>query len=66
MYEKLNECGKYKLPPTLKDKQLEVVTSVLNKADTFAMLPNEYGKSLTYALPPLLWNGRLLYTKYQS
>ena len=44
------------LPSRLKDKQLEVLQSVLEGNDTFAVLPTGYGKSLIYYLLPLVQN----------
>ena len=38
----------------VKAKQLDVVSSVLNENDTFAVLATGYGKSICYVLPPLI------------
>ena len=48
--------GKYNFGyESLNAKQVEVVNYVLNKqAVTFSVLPTGYGKSETFALPPLL------------
>ena len=37
-----------------KDKQYDVVLSILNGRDTIGLLPTGYGKSLCYFVPPLL------------
>ena len=42
------------LPQRLKDRQIEVLSFVLQGRDTFAVLPTGYGKSLIYYLLPLL------------
>ena len=38
----------------LKDKQYDVVQSILNGEDTVGILPTGYGKSLCYFIPPLI------------
>ena len=38
----------------LKDEQIETITHVLNKKDCLCCLPTGYGKSMNFALPPLL------------
>ena len=38
----------------IKDKQLQVISSVLKQQDTFAVLPTGYGNSICYVLPPLI------------
>ena len=44
----------YNFQYKIKDKQLEVISSVLKQQDTFAVLPTGYGKSICYVLPPLI------------
>ena len=39
---------------SLKEKQIEVINSFLNKNDVIGLLPTGYGKSLCYLLPPLV------------
>ena len=39
---------------TLKKEQVEVIDSVLEKKDTLALLPTNFGKSITIWLPPLI------------
>ena len=36
--------------PTLRDQQLQVITSFVRKSDVFAVLPYGYAKSLCHAL----------------
>lgn len=38
----------------LKDKQIDIITNLLNGCDIVGLLPTGYGKSLCYMLPPLL------------
>src|SRR5277367_606358 len=38
----------------LKDKQMDCFEAVVNKKDTFAILPTGYGKTLIYMLLPSL------------
>ncbi len=45
---------RYKFPETLKEEQLEITLSILNKKHTFGVLPTGYGKSLCVGLPPLI------------
>ena len=56
LFERLKQSGKYpKLSSlTLKEKQAEVLQSLLGHNDTLAVLPTGYGKSLIFALYPLL------------
>ena len=37
----------------IKNKQLEIIESILQGNDTFAVLPTGYGKTVCYVLPPL-------------
>ena len=38
----------------IKPKQSDVISSLLKKNDTFAVLATGYGKSICYVLPPLI------------
>ena len=38
----------------IKEKQLQVINSVLKQQDTFAVLPTGCGKSTCYVFPPLI------------
>ena len=38
----------------LKTEPTEIIKNVMNKIDSFALLPTGYGKSACYILPPLL------------
>jgi bloom syndrome protein len=40
----------------LKEKQLEAVLSFLNGKDVFVSLPTGYGKSIIYAILPLVFD----------
>lgn len=40
----------------LKPKQREAITSYVSGNDTFVVLPTGYGKSLIYAILPLIFN----------
>ena len=40
----------------IKEKQLQVISSVLKQQDTSAVLSTGYGKSTCYVLPPLILN----------
>ena len=40
------------LPSCLKEKQLEIASSILSGRDTFGVLPTGYGKSLIYQILP--------------
>ena len=39
---------------SLKDKQLEIIESLIDKKDVVGLLPTGYGKSMTYIIPPLI------------
>ena len=41
---------------SLKEKQLEAIHAFLDKRDTFVSLPTGYGKSLIYAILPLVFD----------
>lgn len=41
----------------LKDKQKEIVDSVLNEEDVIGILPTGYGKSICFQLPSLIFDG---------
>ena len=40
----------------LKDKQREAILSVVSGKDTFVSLPTGYGKSIIYAVLPLIFD----------
>ena len=40
----------------LKPKQVEAITTFVSGKDTFVSLPTEYGKSLIFAILPLLFD----------
>ena len=44
----------YNFQLKIKEKQLQVISSVLKQQDTFVVLPTGYGKSTCYVLPPLI------------
>ncbi len=44
----------------LKPKQEEIINSILLHQDTIGILPTGYGKSITYQLPALLFEGMTL------
>ena len=48
---------------SLKEKQIEVINSFLNKKDVIGLLPTGYGKSLCYLLPPLVKKVILLFLR---
>ena len=48
--------------PTLRKQQLRVLLSYIRGNDVFAVLPTGYGKSLCYAVLPLVFD-QLLGTK---
>jgi RecQ family ATP-dependent DNA helicase len=39
---------------SLKDKQIEVITELINGNDVIGLLPTGYGKSMCYLIPPLV------------
>jgi ATP-dependent DNA helicase RecQ len=40
--------------PSLKEKQMEIIQSVIEGKDVIGLLPTGYGKSMTYLIPPLI------------
>ena len=40
----------------MKAKQIEAITAFVNGKDTFIVLPTGYGKSLVYAVLPLVFD----------
>ena len=47
-------CSHYDFQFKIKEKQLQVISSVLKQQDTFEVLPTDYDKSTCYVLPPLI------------
>ena len=52
----IRECGSRLGYTTLKTKQLHAITSFIHGKDTFVALLTGYGKSLIYALLPLVFD----------
>lgn len=52
IYERLKET--IELPPTLKDQQKDIITSLLKGRNVFTVLPTGFGKSLLYAVYPFM------------
>jgi superfamily II DNA helicase RecQ len=50
----LSVCSDLKLAFTLKAEQQAAVQHIFNKKHTFCVLPTGFGKSMIYALPPLV------------
>ena len=40
--------------PTLKPKQIEIISNFVNGKDVIGLLPTGYGKSMCYLIPPLI------------
>lgn len=40
----------------LKDKQMEAVSTFISGSDTFVSLPTGYGKSIIYAILPIVFD----------
>ena len=47
-----------------REKQLEVILSVLDNQDTFVIMPTGGGKTLCYTLPAVLSKGISIYYNY--
>ncbi|MFI8380181.1 ATP-dependent DNA helicase RecQ [Leeuwenhoekiella sp. NPDC079379] len=56
----LDILKKYWSYENFRPKQLEIISGVLNKQDTFALLPTGGGKSICYQIPALLEEGIVL------
>ena len=54
IFETLNKYYGY---DTFKDGQLEIINNILNRKDTFAILPTGGGKSLCYQIPAIIFSG---------
>jgi len=52
LYERVKT--KYRLPDSMKEKQVDGIVSILNGNNTLCVLPTGYGKSLVFTLLPLL------------
>ena len=53
----LDILQKYWSYENFRPKQLEIISAVINKQDTFALLPTGGGKSICYQIPALLQEG---------
>ena len=42
---------------TLRRGQFEIINSILNKKDTFCLMPTGAGKSICYQIPAIILNG---------
>ena len=49
-------CGSRLGYMAMKAKQIEAITAFVNGKDTFIVLPTGYGKSLVYAVLPLVFD----------
>lgn len=56
----LDVLKKYWSYETFRPKQLEIISAVLDKKDTFALLPTGGGKSICYQVPALINEGIVL------
>ncbi|RXG22432.1 RecQ family ATP-dependent DNA helicase [Leeuwenhoekiella aequorea] len=56
----LDVLKKYWSYDTFRPKQLEIISAVLDKRDTFALLPTGGGKSICYQVPALINEGIVL------
>ena len=52
----IRDCGSRLGYMTLKNKQIEAITSFIEGKDTFVALPMGYGKSLVYAVLPIVFD----------
>jgi ATP-dependent DNA helicase RecQ len=53
--KRLNKyLSKYWKIDNLKDKQMEIIETLISGGDVVGLLPTGYGKSLTYLIPPLI------------
>ena len=61
-------CRRMQLNP-LKPKQLEALSTFISGKDTFVALPTGYGKSIIFAIMPLLFDimlGKVVYVKQEK
>ena len=47
---------KYRLKYDLKKEQLDIISSIVSGRSCFGILPTGFGKSLTFYLPPLIFD----------
>ena len=52
----IRKCGSRLGYTMLKTEQLQAITSFIHRKDTFVALPMGYGKSLIYAVLPLVFD----------
>ena len=52
----IRDCGSRLGYTGLKSKQIEAITEFVKGKDTFVALPTGYGKSLIYAVLPLVFD----------
>ena len=52
----LNNAAQYMGIEELKPKQVEAITTFVSGKDTFVSLPTGYGKSVVFAILPLLFD----------
>ena len=52
----IRDCGSRLGYTNLKNKQIEAITSFIEGKETFIALPTGYGKSLVYAVLPIVFD----------